>query len=73
MSRGVPAGKLTGFIEVGGVLLAEESGVEDEGPLDDNVGEAGERPPAHEQTGPSWITRGTFLQISSHQPASGMS
>jgi len=50
MARGVPEGELTDFIEVVGVFLTEESGVEDEGPLDDDVGEAGERPPAHEQT-----------------------
>ena len=42
--------ELTDFIEVVGVVLPEESGVEDESPLDDDVGEAGERPPAHEQT-----------------------
>ena len=50
MARGVPEGELTDFIEVVGVFLTEESGVENEGPLDDDVGEAGERPPAHEQT-----------------------
>ena len=43
-------GELTKFVEVVGVLLLEEPGGEDEGPLDDDVGEAGERPPAHEQT-----------------------
>lgn len=46
---GSPGG-LTHFIEVVGVLLPEEIGGEDEGPLDDDVGEAGERPPAHEKT-----------------------
>ena len=41
--------RLTDFVEVIGVLFGEEAGGEDAGPLDEEVGEPGERPPAHEQ------------------------
>ncbi len=38
----------TNFIEVRRVLVGEEIRSKDKGSLDDNVGEAGEGPPAHE-------------------------
>lgn len=41
---------LTNFIQVVGVLPPEEFWPEDEGALDEDVGQSGECPPAHEQT-----------------------
>ena len=43
------AGELTEFVEVIGALPAEETGGEEESPREEDVGQPGERPPAHEQ------------------------
>jgi hypothetical protein len=47
--RDEPGSELTGLVEVTWVLFGEEIRGEDEGSLDDEVGQSGERPPAHEQ------------------------
>lgn len=47
--HGSRGGGLTEVVEVIGLLLAEEIRGEEEGPLEDDVSQPRERPPAHEQ------------------------